>query len=98
MLEGDVVEFAKKLYIGPSIKHRKDRILERMEQGKFIASLYCITKAGNCVDLYDIYSYYELRQRERSGHSLEILGLAGSKEEAIGIVAHMIQKLLFRGE
>jgi hypothetical protein len=91
------VEFADKLYIGPSIRHRKDRILERMEQKKMIVSLYCITNAGNSVDLYDIYPYHELRQDYYREHPVTILGIAGSKEEAIGIVAYMLQKLLFGG-
>ncbi|MDO4943029.1 MAG: hypothetical protein Q4E73_09390 [Lachnospiraceae bacterium] len=88
------MEFAEKLYIGPSIRHRQERILSRMEQGKMVVSLYCITKAMNQTDLYDIYSYHELRQKYYKERSVTILGLAGSKEEAIGITAYMIQKLI----
>lgn len=86
------MEFAQKLYIGPSIYHKKERIFERIEQGKVILSLYCITKAGNSIDLYDIYSYRELKQDYYKQHPVVILGLAGSKEEAIGIVATMLKR------
>ncbi len=92
--EGDCLEFADKLYIGPSIRNRKDRIVSRVKQGKMILSLYCITKAKNSIDLYDIYNYHELRQSYYQKHPVTVIGLAGSKEEAIGIVAHMIQKLI----
>lgn len=88
------MEFAEKLYIGPSIRHRRERILNRIEQDRMIVSLYCITRAMNQTDLYDIYSYHELRQKYYKEHSVKILGLAGSKEEAIGIAAYMIQKLI----
>ena len=66
--EGDCLEFADKLYIGPSIRNRKDRIVSRVKQGKMILSLYCITKAKNSIDLYDIYNYHELRQSYYQKH------------------------------
>lgn len=88
------MEFANRLYIGTSIRHRAERIIDRMKQGKVVISVYCITEAGNSTDLFDIYHYHELRQEYYKEHPVKILGLAGSKEEAIGIVANMIQRKL----
>ncbi|MEE1314106.1 MAG: hypothetical protein UHS41_10365 [Lachnospiraceae bacterium] len=88
------MEFADKLYIGPSIRNKKDRIIERIMQGKMVFSVYCITEAANSNDLYDIYAYHELRQSYYQTYPVKILGLAGSKEEAIGMAANMIQKII----
>jgi len=65
-----------------------------MEQGKMVVSLYCIARAANQIDLYDIYSYHELRQDYYKKHPVKIVGLAGSREEAIGIAAYMIRKTI----
>ena len=46
---------------------------------------YCHT--GEEAGKVYIYFYYQK-------HPVTVIGLAGSKEEAIGIVAHMIQKLI----
>jgi hypothetical protein len=88
------MEFAEKLYIGLSIRKKRERVIERMEQGKMLLSIYCVTKASNPNDLYDIYSYHELRQSYYKEHPVEVLGIAGSWEEAVGLVAHMITKII----
>ncbi len=84
------MEFAEKLYIGLSLTKKKERIIERMEQGKMVFSVYCVAEASHPDNLYDIYSYYELKQPYYKDHPVKVLGIAGSKEEAIGLVAHMI--------
>lgn len=86
------MEFANHVYIGTSIRNRAERIMDRMKDGKMLLSVYCITEAGNSTDLYDIYNYHELRQDYYKEHPVKIIGLAGSKEEAIGLVANMIQQ------
>lgn len=90
--------FADELYIGDSIRRRKERVVERMKQGKFVYSIYCVTKASNGRDLYDIYRYEELRQPYYKKHPVTILGIAGSWEEAVGLVVGMLKPLIEQWE
>lgn len=86
------MEFANHLYIGESVAARKEKIMERMKQGKVVFSVYCVTEAMNGKDLYDIYSAYEIRQPYYKERLPKILAIAGSKEEAIGLVALMLHE------
>ncbi len=82
--------FADNLYVGESIKHKSERILSRMEQNKFLMEVFCITKASNPNNLYDIYNYLEFKQPYYKDKPIHILGIAGSKQEAMELVASML--------
>ncbi len=82
--------FAEHLYVGESIQHKLERIRSKMEQNKFLMEIYCITKASNPHNLYDIYNYLEFRQPYYKDKNITVLGIAGTKDEAFELVTRML--------
>lgn len=80
-----------KLYIGPSLKRREQRVLKKIAQGKPALCLYVITNAWNSKDLFDVYYYNELFQRFYQVYrDLTIYGVAKTKWEAYELIERMV--------
>lgn len=72
-----------------SIKERKQKVLEAIEEGRECCFLYCITLPSNEKNLLDIHPYRELRKRKEYDRPFFILGLTKNRKEAFSMVADM---------
>ena len=80
-----------KLYIGETVKNRKDSIRRKVDRQDKLSKIYLIITASGNVNQLEILEpseYY--KQRRRFGETL-ILGLAGSMSEAMQLVRMMTE-------
>lgn len=78
----------KKLYIGKSVKKHARRIRKRLDTGKTDVGHYLITIAENSKDQLDIVNTVFLTPKRREDLP-KVIGIAGSEDEAIGLVEQM---------
>lgn len=88
------MKWRKNLYIGKSVKKHTGRIRKRLESGKTDVGHYLITFAENEKDQLDIINTIFLISEKRREELPEIIGIAGSEEEAIELVEQMIRDCL----
>ncbi|MBQ9119403.1 MAG: hypothetical protein IJY09_05020 [Lachnospiraceae bacterium] len=76
------------------MKSEHRRLIRRLQQGKKIAKdTVLITYAYNGADLFDLIPAKELKFPYRKRQELFVLGLAGDKEEAAGLVGEMVTEV-----
>lgn len=89
-----MLKFRKSLYFGESVKTEHRRLLRRLSQGKRVSKdVMLIAYAFNGTDLFDLIPAKELRFPYRKGQELFVLGLAGDKDEAVGLVSEMVTEV-----
>ncbi|MDO4619561.1 MAG: hypothetical protein Q4B09_02965 [Lachnospiraceae bacterium] len=79
------------LYTGESIQKEEKKIRRRINRGKPQVGYYVLTLASNGTDLLDLVPVHWLRQKECSSRLPAIVGLAGTKKEAVDLVIRMTE-------
>lgn len=85
------MKWHKDLYVGKQVRKHEKRIRRRLESGKTDVGHYLITLAENKHDQLDIINTVFLMRKERRETLPEIVGIAGSEDEAIELVEEMTQ-------
>lgn len=89
-----MLKFRSIMFFGESVKSEHRRLLRRLSQGKPVKKeITLITYAANGQDLFDLLPAKELKISYRKQQELYVLGMAGSKEEAIGLVQDMVMEV-----
>lgn len=81
------------LYLDPATEKKEKKIKKRMERRKVNAQVYCVAIASNDKNLFDIYNVNELLFQYYQQKEIKIVGLAGSKESAVGMVADIVNDM-----
>lgn len=85
------LQYLPELYLGESIPAGKlDRIKHKLEKHPIRAGVYLIVTAPNGVDPLEIYSAKLLAWPYYRKHPPFVVGIAGSYEEAVGIIEKMV--------
>ncbi len=88
-----MVKWYNKLYMDEKIKKGPDKWKKRVEEGKLSCSLFCIAFASNEKNLFDIMDCNELWFRHYRRNEICIVGLAGDKGSAIGLLQDIIEEI-----
>lgn len=89
-----MLKFRSAMFFGESVKSEHRRLLRRLHRGRPVKKgITLITYAANGQDLFDLIPAWELRFPYRKQQDLYVLGMAGSKEEAVGLVKEMIMEV-----
>ncbi len=83
----------EELYIEEKIKKHKKLYISKINKEKFIVSVYCITLASNPENLLDIISASELKWHHYKRNNIVIIGLCGSREGAMELVADIVNEV-----
>ncbi|MEE3420603.1 MAG: hypothetical protein VZR02_05815 [Lachnospiraceae bacterium] len=83
----------KHLYVGDLVKGRKDRIIERIESDRTQTGQYLITISENPAEMLDIFSTVFLTEKRKERLPM-VVGLAGTRDEAIFLVRKMTEDCL----
>lgn len=84
-----------KLYLGDSINEKKlDKIRKKLENKPLFSGVFLITVSRNASDQLDIFDARQLIQTYYKKHSLYVVGIAGSREEAVELVERLVQDCL----
>lgn len=84
------MELYNKLYIGDSLQKDRDKIIENIKAGKQKLQIHCITLPANPHNLLEIIDYHYLMDPHYKDIKLDVIGIAGSREEAIHLVSTII--------
>lgn len=89
-----MLKFRSAMFFGESVKKEHRRLLRRLHWGRPVKKgITLITYAANGQDLFDLLPAKELKIPYRKEQELYVLGMAGSKEEAIGLVQDMVMEV-----
>lgn len=88
-----MISWSSHIYLGKSIKKRKDKIIASIDNGEPVYGIYCIALASNPENLFDIISAHELLYPHYKNSQNHIVGLAGGKMEAYDLVQEMLMEV-----
>ncbi|WP_274940700.1 hypothetical protein [Chordicoccus furentiruminis] len=98
-MERRMLRWADTLYLGESVRKEAGAIRHRLDMDRPDRGHIVITLASNGTDMLDLVPTVFLRQPALRLHLPVIVGLASSKEEAVGLVERMIgDSLRARGD
>lgn len=86
-----MIVWNSRLYIGSSIKKKQLRVMKKLEEGKFLKGIYCITLAENEENLFDIIDAMEFVYPHYKSISIHIVGIAGSSDEAEELLKTIVE-------
>ena len=84
------------LYVGKTAKKKKDRLIRRLESGRTAKDAWLITLPQGPANQLEILSALNLRFWYKNRECPMIIGIAGSKEEAIELLLEITEDVLRR--
>lgn len=84
----------EKLYIGKTVKNKKETLIRGIESGKRLPGLWVIMLPVRETNQLEIVPVWNLKFWHRETDGIWIVGLAGSKEEAAELFEEMVQDVL----
>ncbi len=89
------ITYHPRLYLGESINTKKlDKMKRKLEGKPLLTGVVLITLSKNPSDQLDIFEARQLAQRYYQKNPLYVVGIAGSREEAVGLVEQMVKECL----
>lgn len=83
------------LYLGESIKEEKlEKIKKKLEKKPLFSGVFLVTISRNASDQLELYAGKELAQSYYQKNPPYVVGIAGSREEAIGLVEKIVKECL----
>lgn len=87
-----MLKWCKDLRIGEGVK-KADKIRRKLNHGKIVPGVYLITFSENPRNLLEIIPALTMVQQSAADICLEIIGLAGDKDEAVDMVVEIIREV-----
>lgn len=87
------MKWYKNLYLGETAKKHKTLIMWKIKMRKFQPGIHLITLANQPENLLDIIPAYVLLQKHYPAEQLLVVGLAGSRIEALSLVQTIIEEV-----
>ncbi len=88
-----MVSWTSRLYVGKKMKKKKDKVVNSINNSEATFGVYCIAFAAHPGNLFDIMDANELLFPHYIKSEVRIVGLAGGKEEAVGLVKDMLMEV-----
>ena len=83
------------LYLGESIKGKKlDKIKKKLEKKPLFSGVFLVTLSRNAHDQLELYEARQLAQSYYAKYPPYIVGIAGNREEALGMVEKIVKECL----
>ena len=86
------MKYYKNLYLGESIKAKKEDVLRKLEADAIMLQIYVITLAKGSHNHLEFMKSLLWRE-ESSKEDMLIVGLAGGYEEAVGMIAEITKEV-----
>ncbi len=88
-----LLEYHPRLYLGESINGKKlDKLKKKLERRPLAAGVFLIALSRNPYDQLDIFSARLLVQRHYQKYPPFVVGIAGSREEAVDMVERLARE------
>ena len=89
-----MLSFRKNPFVGESVKEKYQKLVARIREGKRVKKgITLIAYAINGKDLFDLLPANEMKSSLRKKQDIYVLGMAGSREEAIELVQEMVMEV-----
>lgn len=89
------IAYHPNLYLGESIRKKKlDKIKKKLENRPLVSGVFLITLSRNPSDQLELYEAKQLCQRYYKKYPPYVIGIAGSREEALLIIEQMAGECL----
>lgn len=90
-----LLTYHPRLYLGDSINEKKlDKIQKKLEKKPLFSGVFLVTVSRNTSDQLDIFDAKQLVQSYYKKHPLQVVGIAGSYDEAVELVERLVQECL----
>ncbi len=90
-----LLEYHPNLYLGEGIKVKKlDKIKKKLENRPLFSGVFLISLSRNPSDQLEIYAARQLCQPYYRKYPPYVVGIAGSREEALGLVEKITSECL----
>lgn len=87
------MRIAEHVYISEILRPGRDRLIERIREGKKIPALYCITLPVWDYGVLEIYEYNQLLSSFYREKKIVIAGMAAGRQDALVVVSRMAEIL-----
>ena len=88
------MQFMGSLYVGESISTKEHEIVKKVHNGKVVPNLYLIAFSDNAENMLDLIPEWEALQKGYPRDTLNVVGIANGKKEAIRVVQHIVEEAL----
>ena len=85
------LKFSDRVFLGESLKGDPSGVIKKLKRNKPVLGSYILCPAGNGIDPIEYFDSKQLLQPCYKDRELLILGIAGSEEEAIGLVREIYE-------
>lgn len=88
------MQFMGSLYVGETISSQEYKIVEKVHNNQVVPNLYLIALSMHEDNMLDLIPEWEVMQKGYPKTSLQVVGLANGKKEALSIVQSIIEESL----
>lgn len=82
------------LQVGESVRDSKRKVIRKIKKCSPFTGAYLICLPSNSQNLLDLIPARELAQKDYPKENLRVIGIAGSKDEAIEMVSELVVRTL----
>ena len=87
------MKWYNRLYVGDSIKHKKEKIKWKIRHNAGQIDIYVITLASNPENLMDMIPAVELLQKGYPKKDIRVIGLAKGRAEAFEVITEIVEEV-----
>ena len=88
------MQFMGRLYVGESISSKEHEIVRKVHSRKVVPNLYLIAISTSPDNMLDLIPEWEALQKGYPRDSIQVVGIAGGKKEAVKIVQLIVSDSL----
>lgn len=87
------MKFYRNLYVSESLKKKKDKIIQKMKQGKYPLTIYILALIEEGENQMEFYSAALLRQKVVSDDGIFVVGIAADYDDAVYLVEDIAKEV-----
>ena len=87
------MRYYRHLYLGPGIEKKKDRVIRKLEEGKFRPNIHIITLPENERNQLEIYNSVQFLQPGFPRKEYFVVGITSGYDDAIELVEEITKEV-----
>lgn len=87
------MKFYRNLYVSESLEKKKDKIIQKMKQGKYPLTIYILALIEEGENQMEFYSAALLRQKVVSDDGIFVVGIAAGYDDAVYLVEDIAKEV-----
>ena len=87
------MKFYKNLYLGAGLEKKKEKLIKKLETGRYPLTLYLLVLPGSAKNQLEFYSALMLHQKLVSERDIFVVGLASGYDDAVYMVEEITREV-----